>query len=113
MLRYEHPLGSNLRGYAQFDIAHKGDMWNDLHSEDKNTVCLVSCSRATCIMNLRLGLNPERRPLAHRVLYHQPRGQERDRLQQHRQFRPARTTNEPRVFGLRLNYRFGKETNSE
>lgn len=23
------------------------------------------------------------------------------------------TTNEPRVFGLRVNYRFGKETNSE
>jgi len=23
------------------------------------------------------------------------------------------TTNEPRVYGLRLNYRFGKETNSE
>jgi outer membrane receptor protein involved in Fe transport len=23
------------------------------------------------------------------------------------------TTNEPRVFGLRLNYRFGKEANSE
>ncbi len=23
------------------------------------------------------------------------------------------TTNEPRVFGVRLNYRFGKETNSE
>ena len=36
-LRYEHPLGEDLRGYAQFDMAHKGDMWNGLNPNDKNT----------------------------------------------------------------------------
>jgi len=25
-----------LRGYAQVDMAHKGDMWNDLHVEGSN-----------------------------------------------------------------------------
>ena len=26
--RYEQPVGKDLRGYVQFDMAHKGDMWN-------------------------------------------------------------------------------------
>ena len=32
--RYEHPLGTGLRGYAQFDMAHKGDMYNGLNPND-------------------------------------------------------------------------------
>jgi len=35
-MRYEQPFSSNLRGYAQFDVAHKGDMWNELTPKDKN-----------------------------------------------------------------------------
>ena len=30
-VRYETPSSGAMRGYAQFDIGHKGDMWNDLH----------------------------------------------------------------------------------
>ena len=57
-LRYEHPLGKNLRGYAQFDIAHKGDMWNDLHVAGSNGFPRILQPSYT-IMNLRFGLNPE------------------------------------------------------
>ncbi len=35
-VRYQHPLTSALTGYAQFDVAHKGDMWNDLHVAGSN-----------------------------------------------------------------------------
>ena len=26
-----------MRGYAQLDMAHKGDMWNNINPNDKNT----------------------------------------------------------------------------
>jgi len=45
-LRYEHPLIEGLRGYAQFDIAHKGAMWDDFHVQAP-TAFRASCSRAT------------------------------------------------------------------
>ena len=28
--RYERPLNDRVKGYVQYDIAHKGDMWNDI-----------------------------------------------------------------------------------
>ena len=87
--RYEHPLGSYLRGYAQFDMAHKGDMWNGLNPEDKNSGLPRILQPSYLIMNLRLGLNLYGGRRLTSEICHQPRGQERDRLQQHRQFRFA------------------------
>ena len=55
-VRYEHALGARLRGYAQFDLAHKGDMWNDLHVEGSNGFPRM-LQPAYTIMNLRFGLN--------------------------------------------------------
>ena len=111
--RYEHPLGKDLRGYAQFDMARKGDMWNGLNPDDKNTGLPRILQPAYTIMNLRIGLNPEGgRWLAEfyitnltdkNAIVYSNTGNFDLRL----------TTNEPRVFGLRVNYRFGKETNAE
>ena len=31
-IRYEAPIKDALHGYVQYDVAHKGDMWNDLQT---------------------------------------------------------------------------------
>jgi iron complex outermembrane receptor protein len=111
--RYEHPLGSYLRGYAQFDMAHKGDMWNGLNPNDKNTGLPRILQPDYSLANLRFGLNPVgARWLAefyitnladkNAIIYSNTGN-----------FDLRETVNQPRVYGLRLNYRFGKETNSE
>ena len=69
--------------------AHKGDMWNDLHVAGSNGFPRILQPEYS-LMNLRFGLNPGGRSLAGGALRHQPHRQERDRLQQHRQLRPAR-----------------------
>ncbi|MGH8338194.1 MAG: TonB-dependent receptor domain-containing protein, partial [Gammaproteobacteria bacterium] len=57
-LRYDHPLTQSLRGYAQIDMAHKGDMWDDLHVHGSNGFPRMLQPEYT-ISNLRLGLTPE------------------------------------------------------
>jgi iron complex outermembrane recepter protein len=107
--RYERPLGSGaLHGYVQFDMSHKGDMYNGLNPDDKNTGLPRILQPSYTIMNLRLGLNPGgERWLAefyitnltdkNAIIYSNTGN-----------FDLRETTNEPRVFGLRLSYRWGK-----
>jgi iron complex outermembrane recepter protein len=106
--RYEHPLSSQLHGYLQFDMSHKGDMYNGLNPDDKNTGLPRILQPSYTIMNLRLGLNPGgERWLAefyitnltdkNAIIYSNTGN-----------FDLRETTNEPRVFGLRLSYRWGK-----
>ena len=105
--RYEHPLGPSLKGYVQYDIAHKGDMWSDLRVTNTNGFGR-SLQPAYSISNLRFGL---RAPNDHwtveayftnlfdenAVVYTNTANYD------HRQ-----TTNEPLVIGLRFSYRWGK-----
>src|SRR5262249_49820070 len=56
--RWEQPLGDNVRGYAQFDMAHKGDMWNGINPNDVNTGLPRILQPAYTISNLRVGLTP-------------------------------------------------------
>ena len=107
--RYETPLGAALRGYLQFDMAHKGDMWNGLNPNDPNTGLPRILQPAYTLMNLRFGLNPanSERWLAEfyitnladkNAIVYSNTGNYDLRL----------TTNEPRVYGLRLSYRWGR-----
>ena len=108
--RYQHPLGADLSGYLQFDMTHKGDMYNGLNPEDKNTGLPRILQPPYTLMNLRLGLSPVGdRWLAEfyitnltdkNAIIYSNTGNFDLRL----------TTNEPRVYGLRLSYRFGKGT---
>ncbi len=109
-VRYQHPLTAHLNGYLQFDMAHKGDMWNDLHVAGSNGYGRID-QPGYSLMNVRVGINPEGgrwlaemyiRNLADKnaILYSNTGN-----------FDLRQTTNEPRVIGLRLNYRFGKEAN--
>ena len=111
-LRYEHPLSNTLRGYAQFDLAHKGDMWDDLHVAGSNGFPRMLQPSYT-IMNLRFGLNPEGGQWLAEFYITNLADKNAIIYTNTGNFDLRETTNEPRVYGLRLNYRFGKETNAE
>jgi iron complex outermembrane recepter protein len=111
-LRYEHPLTQGLRGYAQIDMAHKGDMWNDLHVAGSNGFPRI-LQPGYSIANLRLGLNPDGGHWLTEFYVTNLTDKNAIVYSNTGNFDLRQTTNEPRVFGVRLNYRFGKETNSE
>jgi iron complex outermembrane receptor protein len=111
-LRYEHPLTTGLRGYAQVDMAHKGDMWNDLHVAGSNGFPRI-LQPDYSILNLRLGLNPDGGHWLTEFYITNLTDKNAIIYSNTGNFDLRQTTNEPRVFGMRLNYRFGKETNSE
>ncbi|HET9390644.1 MAG TPA: TonB-dependent receptor [Steroidobacteraceae bacterium] len=111
-VRYEHPLGGRLHGYAQFDIAHKGDMWNDLHVAGSNGFPRM-LQPAYSIMNLRFGVNPEGGHWLAEFYITNLADKNAIVYTNTGNFDLRETTNEPRVYGLRLNYRFGKVVNSE
>ncbi|HEY2808731.1 MAG TPA: TonB-dependent receptor [Steroidobacteraceae bacterium] len=110
--RYQAPVSNALRAYAQFDISHKGDMWDDLHVQDVNGFPRM-LQPAYTLMNLRIGLNPDNgRWLAE--LYCENLADKNAIIYTNTgNFDLRETTNQPRTIGLRLNYRFGKETNAE
>ena len=111
--RYERPLGSYLRGYAQVDIAHKGNMWSALNPSDKNTGLPRFLQPDYTLANLRLGLNPEGGRWLAEVYVTNLTDKNAVVYSNTGNFDLRVTTNEPRVYGMRLNFRFGKETNSE
>ncbi len=111
-VRYEHPLGASLRGYAQFDMSHKGDMWNDLHVEGSNGEPRV-LQPAYSLMNLRFGINPGGGHWLAELYVTNLTDKNAVIYTNTNNFDIRQTTNQPRTFGLHVNYRFGKETNAE
>jgi outer membrane receptor protein involved in Fe transport len=106
-LRYQHPLSHDTSGYVQFDMAHKGDMWNGLNPNDPTVNLPRILQPAYSIMNLRLGLTaPSSRWLAE--LYVTNLADKNAIIYSNTgNFDVRLTTNEPRVYGLRLSYRWG------
>ena len=105
--RYEKPVTPAIRGYVQYDIAHKGDMWSDLRVINANGFGR-SLQPSYEISNLRFGIQaPNDRWTAeayitnlfdkNAIVYTNTANYD------HRN-----TTNQPRVIGLRLSYRWGK-----
>jgi iron complex outermembrane recepter protein len=111
--RYEHPLGQTLRGYAQFDMAAKGDMYNGLNPTDKNTDLPRILQPPYIIMNLRFGLNPAGGRWLTEFYISNLADKNAIVYSNTGNFDVRETTNQPRVFGLRVNYRWGNEKNSE
>jgi len=111
-VRYKHPLTGSLNGYAQFDVAHKGDMWNDLHVAGSNGFARIN-QPGYSLMNLRVGINPEGGRWLAELYVRNLTDKNAILYSNTGNFDLRQTTNEPRVIGLRLNYRFGKEANSE
>ena len=106
-VRYQHPLGARLTGYAQVDAAHKGDMWNDLHVAGSNGFPRM-LQPAYTLMNLRFGVNPAGGNWLAEFYITNLTDKNAIIYTNTGNFDLRYTTNEPRVYGLRVNYRFGK-----
>ena len=110
--RYERSIKDALHGYGQLDIAHKGDMWNDLQTSGSNGLPRV-LQPGYSVINLRIGLNQVDSHWLTEFYITNLANKNAIIYSNTGNFDLRETRNEPRVYGLRLNYRFGKETNSE
>jgi iron complex outermembrane recepter protein len=106
-VRYETPLGERFTGYAQYDIAYKGDMYNNLSSVTGDGFPRY-LQPPYDIMNLRFGLNPVNSRWLIELYVTNLANKNAVIYTNTGNFDVRETTNEPRVFGLRVNYRFGK-----
>jgi iron complex outermembrane recepter protein len=111
-VRYEHPLGKNFKGFAQFDVAHKGDMWDDLHVVGSNGFPRMLQPEYT-LMNVRFGFNPTASNWLVELYVTNLTDKNAIIYTNTGNFDLRQSTNEPRVYGLRLNYRFGKAAGGE
>jgi iron complex outermembrane receptor protein len=108
-VRYEYPLSAKLNGYAQFDVAHKGDMWDDLHVAGSNGFPRM-LQPAYSLMNVRLGVSAGEGERWMFELYITNLADKNAIIYTNTgNFDLRQTTNEPRVYGLRVNYRIGKQ----
>ncbi|MGA2188749.1 MAG: TonB-dependent receptor [Steroidobacteraceae bacterium] len=106
-IRYEKPLETALRGFVQYDAAHKGDMWNDLQANGFNGLPRVLQPGYT-VMNLRLGVNQTAEHWTAEFYITNLTNKDAVIYTNEGNFDLRQTVNEPRVFGIRLSYRFGK-----
>ena len=106
--RYEAPIKDSLHGYAQFDIAHKGDMWNDLQTSGSNGLPRV-LQPGYSVMNLRMGLTRVDSHWLTEFYITNLANKNAIIYTNEGNFNIRQTRNEPRVFGLRLSYRWGKD----
>jgi outer membrane receptor protein involved in Fe transport len=106
-VRYEAPLHDGLHEFFQYDVAHKGDMWNDLQTNGSNGLPRV-LQPGYSVMNLRIGLNQTDAHWTAEFYITNLLNKNADIYTNEGNFDLRETVNEPRVFGLRLSYRFGK-----
>ena len=93
-------------------MAHKGDMWNDLHVAGSNGFPRMLQPEYS-LLNLRLGLNPENADWLLELYVTNLADKNAIIYTNTGNFDLRQTTNEPRVFGLRINYRWGKHAGGE
>ena len=111
--RYQQPVNSTMKGYVQFDMAHKGDMWSGLSPKSTFTDLPRVLQPGFTLMNLRFGLTPDDGRWMAELYVDNLTDKNAIVFSNTGNYDLRLTTNEPRVFGLRLNYRFGKERNPE
>jgi iron complex outermembrane receptor protein len=105
--RYEHPLAPSLKGFVQYDIAHKGDMWSDLRVVDRHGFGR-SLQPAYDVSNLRFGVQAPNDHWTAEAYISNMFDKNAIIYTNTGNYDHRRTTNEPRVIGLRLSYRWGK-----
>ncbi len=105
--RYGFALSSKLRGYVQFDMSHKGDMYNGLNPNDVTTGLPRILQPQYTIMDLRIGMHPADSESWLVELYCTNLTDKNAIIYSNTgNFDLRETTNEPRVYGVRLSYRF-------
>jgi len=107
--RYERPLGDSFKGYVQYDIAHKGDMWSDLRTVSANGFGR-SLQPAYEISNLRFGVESPNGHWSVEAYISNLFDTDAVIFTNTGNYDHRQTTNEPRVIGLHLKYRYGKDT---
>jgi outer membrane receptor protein involved in Fe transport len=100
--RYERPINPQLRAYTQFDLAHKGDMWNDLREDTR------ALQPAYTICNVRAGLGKPVGGWTAEAYVTNVSNRRAVIFANYTGYSHTDIPNEPRVFGLRLSYRWGK-----
>ena len=110
-VRFETRLGTRLGWYAQYDIAYKGDMYNNLTSQTGNGFPRF-LQPPYDIMNLRLGLNATDGRWLTEFYITNLANKNAVIFTNTGNFDLRQTTNEPRAFGIRLNYRWAKVSQS-
>ena len=105
-VRYQRPLNGALNAYVQFDVAHKGDMWSDLHVEGSNGFPRVN-QPPYSLMNVRVGISPDDGKWLAELYVRNLTDKNAILYSNTGNFDLRETTNEPRVIGVRVNYRFG------
>jgi outer membrane receptor protein involved in Fe transport len=108
-VRYQTPVSRSLRGYVQFDMSHKGDMYNGLNPNSPSTGLPRILQPAYTIMNVRLGVNPAASERWFAEFYITNVADKNAIIFSNTgNFDLRLTTNEPRVYGARVSYRWGK-----
>jgi iron complex outermembrane receptor protein len=105
--RYERSIKDALHGYVQYDIAHKGDMWNDLQVAGSNGLPRV-LQPGYSVMNLRFGLTQTESLWTTELYITNLTNKNAIIYTNEGNFDLRQTRNEPRVFGARISYRWGK-----
>jgi len=105
-VRYEAPIKDALHGYVQYDIEHKGDMWNDLQTNGSNGLPRV-LQPGYSLMNLRFGLSQTDSGWLTELYVTNLTNKNAVIYTNEGNFNLRQTVNEPRVLGIRLSYRFG------
>jgi iron complex outermembrane receptor protein len=100
--RYDKAIASALAAFVQVDVGHKGDMWNNLNQNDR------TLQPAYTIANLRFGLErPDGRWQVEAYISNL-RDTRAVVFADYSSWFPQDVPTPPRVFGLRLKYRWGK-----
>jgi len=110
-VRYETPLNGAVRWYGQYDAQHKGDMWNEITANGENGLPRVLQPGYT-VMNLRFGLTETQHHWLTELYVTNLTNKDAVIYTNEGNFDLRYTRNEPRVVGVRLSYRFGKQTSS-
>jgi outer membrane receptor protein involved in Fe transport len=109
--RYEAPFNDAFKDYVQFDLAHKGDMWNDLSATNSNGFPRILQPGYT-IMDLRAGISPSNSSWGAELYVTNLANKNAITYSNTGNFDIRQTVVEPRVIGVRVNYRFGKVSGS-
>lgn len=105
--RYDRPITGHLNGYVQLDMSHKGNMWNSFTAQTNGGYPRF-LQPAYSILNLRIGLTPDESRWLTEFYITNLTDKNAIIWSNTNYFDVRYTTNEPRVFGLRLSYRFGE-----
>jgi len=105
--RYQRPWGDRYKVYAQYDIAHKGDMWSDLRILDRHGFGR-SLQPGYSISNLRFGVKMPGEHWQVETYISNLFNKDAIIFTNTGNYDHRETTNEPRVFGLHLTYRYRK-----